>query len=386
MGHYDHWREDLALARDLGVRALRWGVPWYRVEPEKGVFDWRWTDAVIPYLVQDLGVAPIVDLMHYGCPLWLTREFANPDYPRLVADYASAFAERYRGLVRWYTPLNEPIMTAIMCGRRGVWPPYLRGDAGYARIMIQIAQGMQETVHRLKAIDPNAVMVHVEAGGLTRAPYPFGALLPYEQSQHFLALDLLNGKVSPEHELFPWLIRHGVSWHDLERIRTRRIALDVVGINFYPQWSTHELVVNRRGQLGYRRVEVDGSGFGEMIRGYFNRYRSPIMITETSAFGSDDVREAWLRSSLQAVKLMRSEGVPIIGYTWFPLFTMIDWRYRFGRHAVQNYRIELGLYRLSNGVGPRWLATPLASVFQRCIEDSAITAGSLAHVDLSPAE
>ena len=36
MGHYEHWREDLALGRDLGVRALRWGVPWYRVEPLPG--------------------------------------------------------------------------------------------------------------------------------------------------------------------------------------------------------------------------------------------------------------------------------------------------------------------------------------------------------------
>ncbi len=41
MGHYEHWREDLALARGLGLQALRWGVPWYRVEPLPGEFDWR---------------------------------------------------------------------------------------------------------------------------------------------------------------------------------------------------------------------------------------------------------------------------------------------------------------------------------------------------------
>ena len=41
MGHYEHWREDLALVRELGVRTLRWGVPWYRVEPyQPGGFDW----------------------------------------------------------------------------------------------------------------------------------------------------------------------------------------------------------------------------------------------------------------------------------------------------------------------------------------------------------
>ena len=56
MSHYQHWREDLALVGDLGLRAVRWGVPWYRVEPfQPGEFDWRWTDQVLPYLVEELG-------------------------------------------------------------------------------------------------------------------------------------------------------------------------------------------------------------------------------------------------------------------------------------------------------------------------------------------
>ncbi|HEY4589497.1 MAG TPA: family 1 glycosylhydrolase, partial [Thermoanaerobaculia bacterium] len=70
MGHYEHWREDLALARELGVQAIRWGIPWYRVEPFPGEFDWSWTDQVIPYLVEELRINPILDLMHYGCPFW----------------------------------------------------------------------------------------------------------------------------------------------------------------------------------------------------------------------------------------------------------------------------------------------------------------------------
>ena len=81
MGHYEHWREDLALSKDLGLKAIRWGVPWYRVEPESERFDWSWTDQVIPYLVEELKILPIVDLIHYGCPFWLEREFANKKYP-----------------------------------------------------------------------------------------------------------------------------------------------------------------------------------------------------------------------------------------------------------------------------------------------------------------
>src|SRR6188508_3181906 len=119
MGHYQHWREDLALAKELGVQALRWGVPWYRVEPLPGEFDWRWTDQVIPYMVEELGITPIIDLMNYGCPFWMRQEFINPDYPHAVATYAETFAERYKHLVSWYTPFNEPLVAAMMCGDKG---------------------------------------------------------------------------------------------------------------------------------------------------------------------------------------------------------------------------------------------------------------------------
>jgi len=107
--------------------------------------------------------------MHYGCPFCLYKEFANHEYPTAVADYAAAFARRYKGLVSWYPPLNEPLINSLMCGRRALWPPYLRGDRGYIRLMLQLIKGILNTVGAIKEIDPQAVMVHVEAAGLSRA-------------------------------------------------------------------------------------------------------------------------------------------------------------------------------------------------------------------------
>src|SRR5918998_5492486 len=90
MGHYTRWREDLALARATGVRMIRWGIPWYRVEPERGRFDWSWVDRVLPYIVEELGLEVILDLVHYGTPSWLPRSFVDPEYPAAVAAYARA--------------------------------------------------------------------------------------------------------------------------------------------------------------------------------------------------------------------------------------------------------------------------------------------------------
>jgi beta-glucosidase/6-phospho-beta-glucosidase/beta-galactosidase len=379
MGHYDHWREDLALAPRMGMSSLRWGIPWYRVEPSPGEYDWSWTDQVIPYITDELGLLLILDLMHYGCPDWLKGGFASPQYPEAVATYAAAVARRYGRWVRWYTPLNEPLMTAHMCGRQGVWPPYLRGHGGYLRLTLQLADGIQRTVEAIRQVQPEAVMVHVEATGLARTRHAaLSDLRADEEARNFLGLDLLTGKVTDTHRLAGWVLHHGISWRQIESIQRRAITLDVLGLNFYPQWSTTELYLNRRGKLGFRATEQDGSAFREMIETYAARYHAPIAITETSADGSDEIRSMWLRSSLKTIKTLRAEGVPVIGYTWFPMFTMVDWRYRYGKGPKEQYHIELGAFRLSRSGDPRWEPTPLADELARAAAD---TLGSVGHLN-----
>jgi beta-glucosidase len=379
MGHYEHWREDLALLEQIGVRMLRWGVPWYRVEPLPGEFDWSWVDQVLAYMIDELCITPIIDLMHYGCPFWLRREFASSEYPEAVATYARAFAQRYAGKVRWYTPLNEPIVNALMCGKRGLWPPYLRGDSGFLRVMINLIKGIRLTVAALQEVDPEALMVHVEATGLSNAAQgDLESLAIEEQLRQFLPYDLLTGKVTFEHPLFVWLVRNGVSAHDLAAFAARPLTLDLLGLNFYPQWSTQQLYIDRHGKLAYRAHQVDGANFAELIRTYYNRYRTPIMVTETSAVGSEDVRARWLESSVRTIKDLRASGVPVVGYTWFPLFTMIDWRYRFGRGPREEYLLDLGLFKLA---GPqdngRWQATPLVEQFRSYVADPEEAIGPL---------
>lgn len=371
MGHYEHWEDDLKLIGDLGLKSVRWGVPWYRVEPLPGKYDWAWTDNVVACLVEQYKVLPIIDLMHYGCPLWLEREFAHREYPRYVADYAAEFASRYKHLVSWYTPLNEPIINSMMCGLRGLWPPYLKGDKGYLRIMLQLAKGIVRTVKNIKEIDPSAVMVYVEATGLNRTVTDdLRSLAREEEMRGFLCFDLISGRLDHNHELFSWLVRNGAVPESLVELEQSRCPIDVIGLNFYPQWSTRQLYFDKKGRLAFRETEPEGEGFEELIAKYYERYRVPVMITETSAVGPHEVRERWLESSVSVVKKMRTAGIPIIGYTWFPLFTMIDWRYRFGSDPVENYYLELGLYNLNRtSDSPRWHASPLVERYTSYVND-----------------
>ncbi|HZL05411.1 MAG TPA: family 1 glycosylhydrolase, partial [Coriobacteriia bacterium] len=92
--HYRAFREDLGLAVEAGAQMLRWGIPWHRVNPEPGRWDFGWVDRVMGRF-SELGLRPIVDLLHYGTPTWLEGEFAHRDYAARVAEYSVTVAERY---------------------------------------------------------------------------------------------------------------------------------------------------------------------------------------------------------------------------------------------------------------------------------------------------
>src|SRR5215212_3005339 len=97
--HYQQWKTDIDLVAETGVRALRWGIPWYRVQPTPDQWNWAWVDEVLDYIVNVKGIIPILDLMHYGTPLWLNNSFINHRYPETVAHYAATVAARYKSLV-----------------------------------------------------------------------------------------------------------------------------------------------------------------------------------------------------------------------------------------------------------------------------------------------
>jgi beta-glucosidase len=70
--------------------------------------------------------------------------------------------------------------------------------------------------------------------------------------------------------------------------------------------------------------------------------------------------------------------VPVIGYTWFPLFTMIDWAYRSGKRPLEAYRIDLGLYELAPGeANVRWLETPIVDGLRGYVQNTEQVLGTL---------
>ena len=377
--HYHYWHSDLGLAAGVGASMVRWGIPWYRVEPERGRFDWTWLDQVAARF-SELDLVPIVDLMHYGTPLWLENEFANAAYPEAVAAYAGAVAERYRGVFDVFTPLNEPLLNAAYCGEFAYWPPYQRGDDGLVRITAQLARGIVLTQQAVAAANPDATFVHVEAsfrydGDLDAHPEESAHL----QERRWLVEDLVTGRVGEQHALLPYLQRHRFGDDLLSWLRANPAQPDVMGVNFYPAHSTELFVKGEHHDGGPRdprpRLNTWTEGLTDVLTSFAERYQRPVMLTETCFTGSHAERLEWLDASVECVRGLRAGGLPVVGYTWWSLIDMYEWPYREALHgtagadrdgSLERYHLSMGLYDLvPDGAGVlQRVSTPVADRFR----------------------
>ena len=335
------------------------------MNPAQDGWDCSWTDRVFDHLLS-LGLTPIVDLMHYGCPLWLEREFANPDYPQRVADYAARFADRYGEEVRFYTPMNVPLLNAMYCGEDGRWPPALTGDEGFVILVKQLTRGIVLTQQAIGEMGPDPIFVHVEATFRYAGGPEHAERIRLLEHRNWLVYDLLFGRVGKDHPLYGYLSEHNFSDEDFAFFRENPAEPDILGINYYPHLTTTEFLPEGRRRNVWSGVE----GIEGLIRGFHARYERPIFWTETSLSGPVEDRLRWLEDSLELVQCLRSEGLPLVGYTWWPLFSLVDWAYREGEKPAENYLWHMGMYDLEpDGKGGFLrIETPVARAFRDAAE------------------
>ena len=351
--HYDQVQTDLGLVSEVGATALRWGVPWHRIAPAPGEWDWSWVDRAVPRF-GEVGIRPIIDLLHYGTPLWLENQFANPDYPAHVTEFAQRFAERYGDVVTDYTPVNEPMIHALFSGEYAYWPPYLEGPTGLVTIAAAIAQGFVQTQRAIASVlGERATFVHVDAGmryvGDTDAPEHRDTVARL-RAQSFLVEDLVTGGVDDGHPLIDQLRRGGVSDTLLAWFADNAVQPDVMGVNYYPLNSTEvfEAGIHHRGGFADPRPTHDAGvdGLREVLTTYATRYGAPVMLTETCVTGTPEQRIDWLDRSVACVGDLRESGLRVVGYTWWPLFDMYEWTYRHSTRPKADHLLTMGLFDL----------------------------------------
>jgi hypothetical protein len=377
-GHYQDWRADIDRAAALGVRVMRYGIPWHRINPAPQVWDFGWTEDVLDYMLSR-GIEPIIDLVHYGVPSWIEDAFLHPQYERYVEEYALRVAERFRGRIHYFTPLNEPRVTAWYTGRLGWWPPFRHGWQGFAKVLLAICRGVVRTERALRAVLDDVVCVHVDAGDIYESADPaLAGDVAHRQEIGFLALDLVSGKVDACHPLYEWLHALGASSRELDWFLSNAIDPDIIGVNASPLLCRKVLTRNG-GRLRTSMPYASVNTLEQVMHLYHERYKKPLIITETGSEGSVKRRLLWLEESVAAVARLRGAGVPVMGYTWWPLFALVTWAYRQGNKPVDFYLKQMGLWDLVSSSGGELArtATPLIDAYRELIARGEAPVGAV---------
>ncbi len=385
-GHQDR-PEDIARFAGLGLRTLRYPVLWERVSPrDPGERDWSWSDARLAEL-RRRGVRPIVGLVHHG---------SGPAYTSLVSDtfasglarHARAVAERYPWVEDW-TPVNEPLTTARFSALYGHWYPHAADERTFWLALLNEVEATGAAMRQVRDVNPAARLIQTEDLGQTYGTPPFAGEVEFQNQRRWISWDLLCGRVTPGHDLWPRLERFGFA-RRLDAIASTPCPPDVLGVNFYitserfldhraelyPQWEAGEM-----GQFdmdALRVLDPGPVGLEGLLRQVWARYGLPIAITESHLNGDLPDQMRWLLEAWETAGRLRAEGVDMRAVTSWALLGSFDWNSLLTQEAGF---YEPGAFDVSGGGDPQ--PTGVAHLLRHLAEGGTAQAWVERHPELA---
>ncbi|MBA3944234.1 MAG: glycoside hydrolase family 1 protein [Herpetosiphonaceae bacterium] len=315
-GHYERWRDDLRLVKELGLKVLRYGLPYYSAHLGPGRYDWSFSDEVMREM-QRIEITPILDLLHFGIPDWLGN-FQNPELPIHFADYAAAVAKRYPW-VRYYTPVNEIYVTARVSAKDGLWNEQLKSDQSFVTAMKHIVASSILATQSIARQRPDAVIIQSESAEFVHeAKAVQSPEVKLANKLRFLSLDLLYAH-PPDADVYMYLLDNGLSREEYHWFMAGEPpGYQVMGNDYY---GHNERILLPDGKSCQAE---DVAGWYLITKEYYERYKKPVMHTETNV-ADVEVAPTWLWKQWINVLRMRADGVPVLGFTWYSLIDQIDW-------------------------------------------------------------
>lgn len=347
-GHYEHWRLDFDLVQELGIRVLRYGPPLHTTWLGPGRYNWDFADLTFADL-RRRNMIVIVDLCHFGVPDWLGN-FQNPEFGALFGDYARAFAQRFPW-VQLYTPVNEMSICATFSALYGWWNEQLASDQAFVTALKNIVKANINAMRAILDVRPDALFIQSESSEYFHAETPSAiGLAECKNATRFLSLDLNYGR-RVDSQMYEYLLDNGMTRDEYHFFLNNNLKHHCVMGNDYYQTNEHFVRDD-----GTTTASGEIFGYALITQQYYERYRLPVMHTETNllqgASGDEAVR--WLRKEWANVLRVRNDGVPIVGFTWYSLTDQVDWDCAL---REDNGRVNaLGLYDLDRNIRPAGVA------------------------------
>jgi dTDP-4-dehydrorhamnose reductase len=336
-GHYERDR-DLDLIASLGVRSVRYPILWERIERgDPGGRPWEWTDEQMQRL-RELGLDPIVGLMHHGSGP-MDTDLLDDRFPERLAAFAGDVAARYPWVTR-FTPINEPLTTARFSALYGIWYPHARDDRRFLRAMLNQVRATRLAMAAIRRVTPEAQLVQTEDLGYAHATPALAEQARFENERRWLTFDLLEGRVTGSHPLRGYMRWAGVGDDEIADAVGDGCPPDLLGINHYvtsERWLDERLELypahTHGGNPWHRYADVEAvrvcpeevRGPATLLAEAWARYQRPLAVTEVHMGCTREHQLRWLDEVWEAAHDARARGADVRAVTTWAAFGTHDW-------------------------------------------------------------
>lgn len=377
--HYHHWREDIALMAEMGLKTYRFSISWPRVIPdgdgesnEKGM---QFYDNIINECLK-YGIEPMVTLYHWDLPQALQDKYEGWEN-RACADaftrYAKLMFKRYGDRVKYWITFNEQnIFTKF--GYVTAWHPPGKFDekALWLKANHHVNIAHAQTVlafHELVPAGKIGVSFAYGPGyAFDCAPQNVMACQDYNELENYWWLDVYCYGDYPkagEHYYRQQGFMPEVTAEERALFKAAAKELDFLGFNYYHSnvseanpldGATQFGHLNTTGDKGSDEVTgvpglyknppnpylrttdwdwvIDPLGLTYACRVLTSRYHLPLIISENGlgAFDTledgkvhDSYRIEYLREHIEAIEQAQQQGCDILAYCVWSFTDLLSW-------------------------------------------------------------
>ncbi|MBR0599794.1 glycoside hydrolase family 1 protein [Sinanaerobacter chloroacetimidivorans] len=363
--HYHRFKEDVALMKELGLKAYRFSISWPRVLPNgRGEVNKKGIEFYLN-LVKELkenGIEPLATIYHFDLPDCLQKEYGGWSSRKIIDDFAYycevLFEHLGENIKYWFT-INEQSNMFLL--------PYL--------MVFDTDKSLEKQKYEMNHI---MTLAHAKSIQLFREMVPSGKIGPaigispnYPKScdpkdiqasreaddfRTYLFTDLyVYGHYRPN--IWKYMLENNVAptimEGDLELIAGSKP--DFLGLNYYQSrvvayapetLENKDIILNtggNKGATGYEVIpgiyqgssnqylektdwdwEVDPIGLRVLLNDLNDRYHLPIIITENGIGAIEELtkerqvhdyyRINYLKNHLAQCRLAINDGVKLFGY------------------------------------------------------------------------
>ncbi len=428
---YHHYKEDIALFAEMGMRVLRLSIAWSRIFPEgdeekpneKGIAFYR----NVFEECRRYGMEPMVTLSHYEMPYGLCRKYGGWGNRKLIdffQHYCETVFRAYAGQVRFWLTFNEMNTLVSRFGTllgAGILPedgmdlfgmdkmgtPETAEEQSrrFTALHHQFVAGAK-AVRLAHEIDPaNRVGCMLSAAGV----YPYTcspddvleAQRQMNRSSWFCGDVCIRGA-------YPYFMNRYFRENGIEIVKDREDeqilragCADFLSFSYYSSRcaTTDKAVVKSAGNmmLGVANPylaasewgwTIDAKGLRYLLNELYSRYGIPLMVVE-NGLGAvdepgeggrihDDYRIAYLRAHVEQMREAVEDGVELMGYTPWSCIDLIsastgEMKKRYGFIYVDKDNRGNGTLKRSKKDSFYW--------YQRCIASNGADLGGDGYAD-----